>query len=69
MTASYSGDAVLALVGEGFPRSELESHVLAPDRPVFAQLDGYPHKSPKPLWRTRSEPVGVFQVPTGSTPS
>jgi hypothetical protein len=102
MTASYPGDAVLALVGEGsgsllvqrtarylglesretaifgtnddpvatyqqYPynlgqrvrRSELESHFLAPDRPTFARLD-YRHKSPKPLWRRRSEPVGCL---------
>jgi hypothetical protein len=39
-------------------RSEFESHFLAPDWPTFAQLDAYPHNSPKPLWRTRSEPVG-----------
>jgi hypothetical protein len=39
-------------------RSEFESHFLTPDRPTFAQLDACSHKSPKPLWRTRSEPVG-----------
>lgn len=45
-------------LGRTVLRSEFESHFLAPDRPTFAQLDAYPHKSPKPLWRTRSEPVG-----------
>jgi len=62
MTGSCPRDSVIALVGEGFGsllvRSEFESHFLAADRPTFAQLDAYPHKSPKSLWRTRSEPVG-----------
>lgn len=39
-------------------RSAFESHFLAPDRPTFAQLDAYSHKSPRPLWGTRSELVG-----------
>ena len=45
-------------LGRTVLRSEFEPHFLAPDRPTFAQLDAYPHKSPKSLWRTRSEPVG-----------
>jgi hypothetical protein len=45
-------------LGRRVLRSEFESHFLAPDWPTFAQLDAYPHKSPKPLWRTRPEPVG-----------
>jgi len=45
-------------LGQTVLRSEFESHCLAPDRPTFAQLDAYSHKSPKPLWRTRSELVG-----------
>ena len=45
-------------LGQTVLRSGLESDFLAPDWPTFAQLDAYPHKSPKPLWRTRSEPVG-----------
>ena len=45
-------------LGQTVVRSEFESHFLAPDWPMFAQLDAYSHKSPKPLWRTRSEPVG-----------
>lgn len=44
-------------LGHTVLRSGLESHLLAPDWPTFAQLD-YRRKSPKPLWRTRSEPVG-----------
>lgn len=44
-------------LGQTVLRSGLESHFLAPDWPTFAQLD-YRRKSPKPLWRTRSEPVG-----------
>ena len=45
-------------LGQTVLRSEFESHFLAPDWPTFAQLDAYSHKSPKPLWRTRSELVG-----------
>jgi hypothetical protein len=45
-------------LGQTVLRSEFESHFLAPDRPTFALLDAYSHKSPKPLWRTRSELVG-----------
>jgi hypothetical protein len=45
-------------LGRTVLRSEFESHFLAADWPAFAQLDACPHKSPKPLWRTRSEPVG-----------
>ena len=40
--------------------SEHESYFLGPDRPTFAALDACPHKSPKPLWPTRSEPVGCL---------
>jgi hypothetical protein len=45
-------------LGHAVLRSEFESHVLAPDWPTFAQLDAYPHNSPRPLWRARAEPVG-----------
>ena len=45
-------------LGQTVLRSEFESPFLAPDRPTSAQLDAYSHKSPKPLWRTRSELVG-----------
>jgi hypothetical protein len=45
-------------LGPTILRSEFESHFLAPDRPTFTQLDAYSQKSPKPLWRTRSELLG-----------
>ena len=45
-------------LGQTVLRSEPESHFLAPDWLTFAQLDAYSPKSPKPVWRTRSEPVG-----------
>jgi hypothetical protein len=45
-------------LGQTVLRSEFESHFLAPDRPTFAQLDAYSHKSSKPLLRARSELVG-----------
>jgi hypothetical protein len=74
MTASYREITILGTnddpvatdqqyahhLGQTVLRSESESHFLAPDRPTFAQLDSYSHKSPKPLWRTRSELVGRF---------
>jgi hypothetical protein len=41
-------------------RSESESHFPAPDWPTSARLDAWPQKSPKPLWRTRSERVGCL---------
>ena len=46
-------------LGETVLRSGLDSHFLAPDWPTFAQL-GYRRKSPNPLWRRRSEPVGCL---------
>jgi len=54
--ATYQQDA--PNLGQAILRSEFESHFLAPDWPTFAGLDAYSHKPPKPLWRTRSEPVG-----------
>ncbi len=45
-------------LGRTVLRSEFESHFLAPDWPTFAQLHAYGHKSPKPLRRKHSEPVG-----------
>lgn len=45
-------------LGQTVLRSEFESHFLAPECPTFAQLDAYSDRSPKPLWRTRSAPVG-----------
>ena len=44
--------------GQTALRSGFESDFLARDRPMFAQLDAYSHKSPKTLWPTRSERVG-----------
>ena len=53
-------------LGETVLRSEFVSDFLAADRPTFAQLDAYSHKSPKPLWRTRSELVA--RLPASDRP-
>ncbi len=61
MTASYPRDSAIPVVGEGFDSLLVHCtarYFLPPDRPTVAQLDTCSHKSLKPLWRTRSEPVG-----------
>jgi hypothetical protein len=54
--ATYQQDA--PNLGQAILRSEFESHFLPADRPTCAQPDPCSHKSPEPLWRTRSELVG-----------
>ena len=53
-------------LGQTVLRSGFESHLLAPDRPTFGQLDAYSHKSPKLLCRTHFELVG--RVPRSGRP-
>ncbi len=53
-------------LGQTVLRSESESHFLGPDWPTFAQLDGWAHRSPAPLWRsiTRRYNPGVAEILT-----